>query len=39
MKVKSLILLIVISFVFVGCTQEPEIEFKRPKMQVPKNQK
>ena len=36
MKVKSLILLIFTSFVFIGCTQEPEIEFKRPKMQVPK---
>lgn len=36
MRVKSLILLALVAFLFAGCTQEPEIEFKKPKMQVPK---
>lgn len=33
---KISILLIFISFLFIGCSQEPEIDFKKPELQVPK---
>ncbi len=33
---KNRYILILVPFLFVGCSQEPEIEFKKPKVQVPK---
>ncbi len=36
MKIRNLLLLLVVPFIFVACTQEPEIQFTKPKMQVPK---